>query len=233
MQALGRACIVVFVHGLHAKNYPLLIMKSLRAFTCFATLLCFASNAHASAEFYARPSLYHTEVSVATGVYTSGKLGLGIAAGCTLGTRQSFALELEVTSTTGMNAHDVDRSYIGSIITTDTTVDMAQYLINFRYFFQPMHSPVRFFIGPTAGYWTERGNGSEVTKDSYSSFVYPTKTHSISETGFLLGPTLGAAIKVNDHAKIELAYRLLLMLTSNGSNGHSARQFSVSFNYRF
>ena len=207
-------------------------MKISPVSTCLAMILCFASSAHASAAFYARPSLYYTKVSVANGVYTSGKLGLGVAAGCALGSKQSFALELEAVSTTGMKAHDVYGSS-GSTTTEDTKVDMTQCLFSFRYTVLPMDSAVRIFVGPTAGYWTEKGGSVRSTTFSYSSVVYPATTSSGTERGFLLGPTLGAAIKVNNQAKIELAYRQLWMLTSDGHNGHLTQQLCVGFNYRF
>ncbi|MFT3783562.1 MAG: outer membrane beta-barrel protein [Nibricoccus sp.] len=205
-------------------------MKNLRISTCLAVFLCIVSSAHASAAFYLRPSLCYTDVSIVTNEYTSGKVGFSLAAGLALGARQSHALELEAVSTTGMKAHQVSNSN-GTITTNNDTRDLSQYLFSFKYTFPPRDSRIRFFIGPTAGYFTEKGKNTQSTAFTYSPVVYPPTSRSISETGALVGPTAGATFSVNTHAKVELSYRHLFMISQY--NGHVARQFSASFRYLF
>lgn len=205
-------------------------MKALSALACIALVLCISNNAQASVAFYARPSVCFTKVSVATDVYTSNKMGFGIAAGCTLGSGESFSFELEAISTTGMKAHDEYSAYL-SKTTYDYTVDMTQCLFSFRYTFPSKDSPMRIFIGPTAGYWNNKKKF--VHTNSYYGVFSPPTTTSETENGFLLGPTLGVAFKVSSHARIELGYRQAWMLNSEYNNGHMAKQVFVSFNHVF
>lgn len=205
-------------------------MNCLRITTCLVVIVCGASGARASANFYLRPSLCYTKVSVATNEYTSGKLGFSIAAGCTFGPRQSHALELEAVSTKGMVAHYASQ-YTGYGTVFEETRDLTQCIIGYRYTFLPSDYPVRLFVGAAGGYWDENGRSVESTKFSYSSFVYPATTHTVSENGILAGPSVGTTIAVNSHARIELAYRQVWMLSA--SNGHFARQVYGGFRYVF
>lgn len=204
-------------------------MKIIPALACLGMLFYCASSVSAAGAFYIRPSVQYTKVSVATDEYTGGKIGYGIAAGYTLGTNRSFSLELEAVSTSGLKAH-TDKRYYGATGTVDETLSFSQYLLGFRYTVLPKDCAIRFFVGPSAGYWTTKNKSVSLLHTSSST---TSTTSNFSEQGVLLGPTLGAAVKVNDRIRIEVAYRLLWMLTSDASNGHLAKQSYVSCNYVF
>jgi hypothetical protein len=204
------------------------------------TLLCgFASSASGTVAFYARPSLEYTKLYLDDDLTASAKLGGGISGGLALGDEQHYILELEFVSTTGVKADRI-KDYVGYTTTLHETLDVNQFVFSFKYMILSKDSPVRIFVGPTAGWWTAEGTDRETTSRPGLDATSPVD-YSVSESGFLFGPVAGLLFKINEHSSIDIAYRHIGMIGSDknrsayysGFTGHLAKQLCVGFRYLF
>ena len=218
-------------------------MRKFIGLTLLASLLCFCNAVCATTSYYIRPAVQYTIVELESSLKSSGKLAPGIAAGCALGSRQAFRLELEGTFTSGLEANGV-KDYVGESDTYHEKLNMNQYQFSFKILLPFNDSRVRFFIGPNLGWWTARGTNVVSARYTYSNTVLPTIQYRVAESGFQVGPGAGIVVKISERVKLEAGYRYLIMLGADdtgrsdngvygGLVGHTAQQWTVGADIHF
>ena len=216
-------------------------MKTLQSVFCLAVLCGVVNSTAGEVAFYLRPSIQYTKMTMDDNITSSGKFGVGLAAGITIGTQQRFNPEVEVSTTSGLHAHGT-KGYEGYSDSLAESLDLNQYMLSCKFMLFGKDSPVRILLGPTVGWWTARGDENRHTIYSSPAYVLPNVYSSVSESGILWGPVAGILINVNDHAKVELGYRRLAMLGSHGDRnsvywggvvGHLTNQVCLGLKYIF